>query len=148
NQSQQPNSLQPWGSRADTSATSGTGSGSDALSGTESATGVTSFASSAPLQSLLSLLGPGDGTIASSVTGTAVGANDTASAGAAPPNPNTSTGGGLTLAGGTDAASTSSGVHGGHHHHHGGFAIQSQSDSSDPLANLLGTSAPGTSSTT
>src|SRR5262249_13536047 len=41
----------------------------------------------------------------------------------------------------------SSGTHGGHHHHHGGFAVQSQSDSSDPLANLLGTSAPGTSST-
>ena len=146
NQSQQPGSTQPWAIGANTSAATGTNGSADLASGTESATGVTSFAASAPLQSLLSLLGSGDGTIASSVTGAALGANGSASAGAAPPNPNTSTGAGLTLAG-TDPASASSGAHGGHHHHRGGFAVQSQSDSSDPLANLLGTSAPGDSST-
>ena len=36
----------------------------------------------------------------------------------------------------------------GHHHHHGGFAAQSQSDASDPFANLFGTSAQDGSSTT
>jgi hypothetical protein len=149
NQSQQPgSSTQPWAIGANTSAASGTSTSAGLASGTESATGVTSFAASTPLQSLLSLLGSaGDGTIASSITGAAPGANGSASAGAAPPNPITATAGGLNFAG-TDSASASSGTHGGHHHHHGGFAVQSQSDSSDPLANLLGTSAPGTSSAT
>src|SRR5262249_48577670 len=147
NQSQQPGSTQPWAIGANTNATSGTSTSADPASGTESATGVTSVAAPSPLQSLLSLLGSaGDGTIASSVTGIALGANGSASTGAAPPNPNTATPGGLNFAS-TDSASASSGTHGGHHHHHGGFAVQSQSDSSDPLANLLGTSAPGTSST-
>jgi hypothetical protein len=50
-------------------------------------------------------------------------------------------------AGQPDAAPQSSGVHG-HHHHHGGFAPQSQSNASDPLANLFGTSAQDGSSTT
>jgi hypothetical protein len=45
-----------------------------------------------------------------------------------------------------DAAPESSGAHA-HHHHHAGFAMQSQSGQSDPLANLLGGLAQGASST-
>src|SRR5262249_16309415 len=53
----------------------------------------------------------------------------------------------ILAAGQPGAAPESSGTHG-HHHHHGGFAPQSQSDASDPLANLFGPSTQDGSSTT
>lgn len=148
NQSQQAGNTQ-MPSGADTSAASGTNSSAGAIAGTADAASMTGTASSTPLQSLLSLLGSfGAGVYGSSGTGAAPGTNGGAPAGAAPPTQNATTVDGATPAADAGAAPASSGPHGGHHHHHGGFAIQSQSDPSDPLANLLGTSAPGASSTT
>jgi hypothetical protein len=152
NQSQQPGSTQAGTSGGLTNSASGTNSAAGAAAGTGDATGATGSTAFAPWQSLFSLLGSaGNGIIASAGVGAGLGVNGSPATGTAAPNQSTTTGNGSTLFGEPDAASESRGAHG-HHHHPAGFAIQSQSNSSDqfanPLANLLGSSAQGASSAT
>ncbi|HML13667.1 MAG TPA: hypothetical protein VK456_10195 [Xanthobacteraceae bacterium] len=149
NQSQQPGSTQPGVGGAPPNSTSSTNGAPGGAAGTADATSATTSAGLTPWQSLFSLLGSGgNGTIASSAAGTALGANGSTTTSAAPPNQSSTPGNGLPLAGDPGAAAPeSSGTHW-HHHHRAGFTVPSQSNSSDPFANLLGTSAQGASSTT
>jgi hypothetical protein len=140
NQSQQPsgtptatNGTNPAGTDgASGSATSGATGGSDP-------SGITSW------PSLLSWFPPLSAGAAGNI-GTLVPNSTAGAAATATSQPNTNADSVL-AAGQPGTTPESSGAHG-HHHHHGGFAAQSQTGSSDPLANLFGASAQDASSTT
>lgn len=148
NQSQQPGSTSAGASGANASATSATNGSAGATTGTNGATGTSAIPTFNPWQSWFSPLGStGNGMTASSAPDAAVGTNGGSSTSATPPNQGTPTGNALTLGNEPDAPWQRSGMHG-HGHHHASFAAQPQSNGSNPLANLLGSSAQGASSTT
>jgi hypothetical protein len=87
----------------------------------------------------------GSNTVGTFGTSSAAGSSTATSATTPTNEPNTNRS--ILTAGQPGTTDAANGTHG-HHHHHGGFAAQSQSGSSDPLANLFGTSAQDGSSTT
>jgi hypothetical protein len=87
----------------------------------------------------------GSNTVGAFGTSTAAGSGTAASTTTPTTEPNTN--GSVLTAGQPSTTDEANGTHG-HHHHHGGFTAQSQSDSSDPLANLFGSLAQDGSSAT
>jgi hypothetical protein len=141
NQSQQ-SGVAPWATGGSNPA--GTNAGpnvpASASGGEIDTSGMTGWPT---LQSWLSQLGA-DGTVAaSSAPNTAAGGTGSTSPDVTLPRQSNTD---PALATGEPIAPESSGAHG--RHHRAGFAMQPQSDQSDPLANLLSASAQGAASTT
>jgi hypothetical protein len=142
NQSQQPGGATPPGQGADPAGT--TGVTQAPVSGTSGGVDTSAFTTWPQALSWFSpLSADGTGNAASSGANPPLGGNGNAAAAITWPSQLNADP--ALPAGEPGAAPESTGVHG--HHHHGGFAIQSQSGQSDPLANLLGASAQGAAST-
>lgn len=144
NQSQQPGAPSATGG---TTATPTDTASSTPTTGAAAGTDSSGLASWPALPSWFPSLSAAGANIDTSGTNNA-GADNTSGTGASSPTAQSNTNADPVLAGGQPgAAPETSGPHG-HHHHHGGIAPPSQPDSSDPLANLLGTSSQDASSTT
>jgi hypothetical protein len=142
NQSQQPG-VAPWATGgSNPAATSGASNVPTSATGGQTDTGgITAWPPFQPPFSPFTADGTG---AATSQPNAAFGGNGGGSpAVTSPSRPNADP----ALATGEPGASESSGAHG-RHYQHAGLAVQSQSDQSNPLANLLGASAQGASSTT
>jgi hypothetical protein len=88
-----------------------------------------------------------DGSNTVGTFGTSSAAGSSTATSATTPTNELNTNRSILTAGQPGTTDEANGTHG-HHHHHGGFAAQSQSSSSDPFANLFGTSAQDGSSAT